>query len=192
MLVKLADFGLSVALACDSKGNETLADSPSAVRVDNQSMSSQDTWHLTGGTGSYVYMAPEVYMRKPYNEKADVFSFAIIMYELFHREVLSTALSAQYAKDVEDAEWWAKKVAFGTRRPLSQKLPQQLQEMISECWASRADDRPAMPEVLQQLKALKESGVFGTQQQAGRQVAWIAQAATTEEEAKTVKCCIMM
>eukprot|EP00798_Chlamydomonas_sp_ICE-L_P019443 gene19443-26102_t len=34
-------------------------------------------YNLTGDTGSVFYMAPEVRLREPYNEKADVFSFAI-------------------------------------------------------------------------------------------------------------------
>ena len=37
---------------------------------------------LSGRTGSLMYMAPEVLHCQPYNEKADVFSFALIMYEV--------------------------------------------------------------------------------------------------------------
>lgn len=36
------------------------------------------TYDLTGGIGSIRYMAPEVVLHLPYNEKADVYSFAII------------------------------------------------------------------------------------------------------------------
>ncbi|ONI33114.1 hypothetical protein PRUPE_1G406200 [Prunus persica] len=37
---------------------------------------------LTGETGTYVYMAPEVIQCEPYNEKCDVYSFGIILNEL--------------------------------------------------------------------------------------------------------------
>ena len=37
---------------------------------------------MTGGTGSYLYMAEEVCRHEPYNAKADVYSFAMILYEL--------------------------------------------------------------------------------------------------------------
>jgi serine/threonine protein kinase len=46
-------------------------------------------WDLTGGTGSFVYMAPEVFLRLPYNEKADVYSFAMVMYELLGGVLIS-------------------------------------------------------------------------------------------------------
>jgi serine/threonine protein kinase len=39
-------------------------------------------YELTGQTGSLMYMAPEVYNGQPYNEKADVFSFGMMMYEV--------------------------------------------------------------------------------------------------------------
>ena len=31
------------------------------------------TYQMTGQTGAFVYMAPEVLLAKPYNEKVDVF-----------------------------------------------------------------------------------------------------------------------
>lgn len=39
-------------------------------------------------TGSQMYMSPEVHGRLPYNEKADVFSFAVLLYELLARSML--------------------------------------------------------------------------------------------------------
>ena len=38
--------------------------------------------YCTGTTGSCVYMAPEVHLLQPYNEKVDVFSFGVMMYEV--------------------------------------------------------------------------------------------------------------
>ncbi|KAK4338609.1 hypothetical protein RND71_043096 [Anisodus tanguticus] len=37
---------------------------------------------LTGETGTYVYMAPEVIRSEPYDEKSDIYSFGIILNEL--------------------------------------------------------------------------------------------------------------
>lgn len=38
-----------------------------------------------------MYMAPEVYLKQPYNDKADVYSFSIIAYEVLHRYQMITA-----------------------------------------------------------------------------------------------------
>ncbi|KAJ4825025.1 hypothetical protein Tsubulata_023208 [Turnera subulata] len=40
-------------------------------------------YKMTGGTGSYRYMAPEVYRRESYGKSVDVFSFALIVHEMF-------------------------------------------------------------------------------------------------------------
>jgi serine/threonine protein kinase len=38
---------------------------------------------FAGETGSYRYMAPEVFLHEPYNTKVDVYSFAMICFQLF-------------------------------------------------------------------------------------------------------------
>ncbi|XVE73870.1 hypothetical protein DITRI_Ditri11bG0153100 [Diplodiscus trichospermus] len=59
--LKVTDFGLSkIAQEKDSYG-----------------------YKMTGGTGSYRYMAPEVYRRESYGKSIDVFSFALIVHEMF-------------------------------------------------------------------------------------------------------------
>ncbi|CAE7528486.1 STY13, partial [Symbiodinium pilosum] len=37
---------------------------------------------MTGGVGSYLYMAPEVVRYEEYNEKVDLYSYGLIMYYL--------------------------------------------------------------------------------------------------------------
>ncbi|MQL80308.1 hypothetical protein Taro_012770 [Colocasia esculenta] len=59
--LKVGDFGLS-----------------KLIRVQN----SHDVYKMTGETGSYRYMAPEVFKHRRYDKKVDVFSFAMILYEM--------------------------------------------------------------------------------------------------------------
>ncbi|PHU02444.1 hypothetical protein BC332_27695 [Capsicum chinense] len=59
--LKVGDFGLS-----------------KLIRVQN----SHDVYKMTGETGSYRYMAPEVFKHRKYDKKVDVFSFAMILYEM--------------------------------------------------------------------------------------------------------------
>ena len=42
----------------------------------------ENTGHMTAETGTYRWMAPEVIEHKPYGEKADVFSYAVVLWEL--------------------------------------------------------------------------------------------------------------
>ena len=60
--VKLIDFGLSTCV--------------------KKRMSLNDVYQLTGNTGSLRYMAPEVALKLPYNEKVDVYSFGIILWQM--------------------------------------------------------------------------------------------------------------
>ncbi|CAL5085795.1 unnamed protein product [Urochloa decumbens] len=41
-----------------------------------------DVYKMTGETGSYRYMAPEVFKHRKYDKKVDIFSFAMILYEM--------------------------------------------------------------------------------------------------------------
>jgi hypothetical protein len=54
--------------------------------------------------------APEVTLCRPYNEKADVFSFAIILYELLIRTSTVSMLIDKGVADIEQVEMYAQKV----------------------------------------------------------------------------------
>ena len=62
-VLKVADFGLS-KVRPDPKQNE------------------KDTFMMTGETGSYRFMAPEVFRHSDYNETVDVYSFGMILFFL--------------------------------------------------------------------------------------------------------------
>jgi serine/threonine protein kinase len=63
-----ADFGLSKTLPINKHAEYGYLDSK---------------FRLTGETGSYRYMAPEVFRHEPYNSRVDVYSFSMIVYQLF-------------------------------------------------------------------------------------------------------------
>ncbi|KAG8079611.1 hypothetical protein GUJ93_ZPchr0007g4710 [Zizania palustris] len=50
-----------------------------------------DVYKMTGETGSYRYMAPEVFKHRKYDKKVDIFSFGMILYEV----VLSPKLTSK-------------------------------------------------------------------------------------------------
>jgi len=61
--LKLIDFGL-------------------AKELPNVKIECDDVYAMSGETGSLRYMAPEVADNRPYNHKADVYSFGIILWEM--------------------------------------------------------------------------------------------------------------
>lgn len=74
--------------------------------------STHEAYSLTGGAGSFLYMAPEVVMCQPYNEKVDIFSLGVIMFELFMRKPLSAVLMEFDAYDPNLVEMFAYKASF--------------------------------------------------------------------------------
>ncbi|KAG2483794.1 hypothetical protein HYH03_017389 [Edaphochlamys debaryana] len=118
---------------------------------------------LTGKAGSCMYMAPEVYRKLPYNEKADVFSFAVVMYELLARELLIISYfntSKGIKLGMHAPEDYAEMVCQGYRppRPECLKAPRVMAEaweLVEACWHDDPVQRPSMQEVVEALARLR-------------------------------------
>lgn len=90
-------------------------------------------YNLTEAVGSWAYMAPEVVLGQPYNEKVDVFSFGVILFEVLNRKLM---LVDEIKNDPrKDAQAYAERVARGFRPEIPKRWPEQLVELIQCCWA---------------------------------------------------------
>ncbi|GAX81843.1 hypothetical protein CEUSTIGMA_g9271.t1 [Chlamydomonas eustigma] len=104
---------------------------------------------LSGRTGTLMYMAPEVYLRQPYDDKADVFSFGIMAYEVLHRYQMVSATDGS----LEECQAYARRVATsGFRPPIDPDLPESLGSLLKSCWQADAHARPSMDHVVSRLK----------------------------------------
>lgn len=103
---------------------------------------------MTGETGSYRYMAPEVTRHSHYTEKADTYSFALICNEIFTDErPFEYQIAAVVAVDVVK-----KKL-----RPSQKKIKnERLRSIIARCWDANPDLRPEWPEVIAELKLAQQ------------------------------------
>lgn len=104
---------------------------------------------LTGETGTYLYMAPEVMRNEPYNDKCDIYSFGVLLNEL------ATGVQP-YIETLFTPGQIARCVALNSIRPALPKghhhgSSQQLEELIKACWAHHASERPSAAEVTQSL-----------------------------------------
>eukprot|EP00586_Coscinodiscus_wailesii_P020124 CAMPEP_0172492596 /NCGR_PEP_ID=MMETSP1066-20121228/23811_1 /TAXON_ID=671091 /ORGANISM="Coscinodiscus wailesii, Strain CCMP2513" /LENGTH=667 /DNA_ID=CAMNT_0013262317 /DNA_START=491 /DNA_END=2494 /DNA_ORIENTATION=+ len=99
---------------------------------------------LTAETGTYRYMAPEVIRHEHYSQKADVYSFAIVLWQLFTGELVPfeglTPLRAAYIVASSSSSGGGN--GNGCRPSLKQ-VPRVLRRVIKSCWEDDADLRPS-------------------------------------------------
>ncbi|KAK4430030.1 Integrin-linked protein kinase [Sesamum alatum] len=125
--IKVGDFGLSKLM---------------------REQHSHDVYKMTGEAGSYRYMAPEVFKHQKYDKKVDVFSFAMILYEMLEGEP-----PFSHYEPYEAAGY----VAEGHRPVFRAKgFTPELRELIEYCWAADMNMRPSFLEILKRLEKIKE------------------------------------
>ncbi|XP_039050151.1 serine/threonine-protein kinase STY46-like isoform X2 [Hibiscus syriacus] len=102
---------------------------------------------MTAETGTYRWMAPEVINHQPYDQKADVFSFAIVLWELVTAKVPYDTMTPLQA-------------ALGVRQGLRPELPKnahpELLDLMKGCWEAAPDKRPSFSEIRAELETLLE------------------------------------
>ncbi|GLI61554.1 hypothetical protein VaNZ11_003948 [Volvox africanus] len=123
----------------------------------------EEVFSLTGRTGSLMYLAPEAYKKEPYNDKVDVYSLGVLMYELFGRTSItfthiSTRLPA-FSRMLCNPGEFAERVAAGYRPPRTNqmmRMPPQLWELIEASWHQDPVQRPDIGSMLVALEDLVE------------------------------------
>ncbi|KAI3717099.1 hypothetical protein L1987_68460 [Smallanthus sonchifolius] len=101
---------------------------------------------MTAETGTYRWMAPEVIEHRPYDHKADVFSFGVVLWELLTGEVPYSYLTPlQAAVGV---------VQQGLRPTIPKQTHPKLTELLENCWQQNPTSRPEFTDILDKLKHL--------------------------------------
>ena len=169
---KLTDFGLvkTIAKKKNSQGGSLREDEPEtpayassgspSASVEEKSggdSGEAEKYVMTGGTGSFKYMAPETLKGEPANEKVDTYSLAICMWELMARKpllFLRTKSSPTGARIEVTGKIWAIDAAAGTRPELPAEWPAELRTLMVECWAHDPQARPSQRRVKARLLPL--------------------------------------
>uniref|UniRef100_A0A7S2H492 Protein kinase domain-containing protein n=1 Tax=Helicotheca tamesis TaxID=374047 RepID=A0A7S2H492_9STRA len=136
----------------DSQGVLKLFDFGLAKELKSRRRNCKGTYNLSGNTGSKRYMAPEVALYKPYDERVDAYSFGVVLYEISSME-----------KPFKD--WTAGKhkeeVVEGRFRPkiehphgIHSFWPAPLVDLINVCWAHNMSRRPDFDLITQVLDKL--------------------------------------
>lgn len=120
-MAKVSDFGLSRVL--NREGN------------------------MTSAIGTCTYMAPEVFKGSSYDEKADVFSFALILWTMW---------TLREPEEGKHPQMWATLVASeGLRPPLDESIPNDWLCLITQCWQQKPEDRLSFLQVLSILEEIE-------------------------------------
>ncbi|KAJ6816620.1 serine/threonine-protein kinase EDR1-like [Iris pallida] len=128
-VVKVADFGLS--------------------RLKHHTfLSSKST------AGTPEWMAPEVLRNEPSNEKCDIYSFGVILWEL---ATMRMPWSGMNPMQVVGA------VGFQNRRlDIPKEVDPMIAKIITECWDSEPNQRPSFAQIMSTLKQLQHLVVSPT------------------------------
>jgi len=101
--------------------------------------------HMTRMRGTFQWMAPEVILKENYTEKADVYSFGIILSELWSREPPYKGIPA---KDVANMV----KKDKNYRPGISKDVPIEIKELIKVCWDFEPQKRPSFLEIINYIE----------------------------------------
>ena len=105
-----------------------------------------DSYKMTGYTGSLRYMAPEVALREPYTEKVDVYSFGIMVWQMAKDKVPFTGMGKKaFIENV---------VVGGLRPKLDKSWPSGFCRLLTDCWQRDPSSRPSFAMIVLDLDRL--------------------------------------
>jgi len=126
--------------------------------------------------GTRRFMAPEMMRKLDVTEKADVYSFSILLWQIYTRKKpfssYKTLKTPQEKNDFAEAVWG------GYRPPVLMTMPPSLVHLLTTCWATDPDDRPYFDQVIQWLDQILLHTAF---QDRSAQVFWDVITASSPE-----------
>ncbi|EKX37064.1 hypothetical protein GUITHDRAFT_116789 [Guillardia theta CCMP2712] len=145
--VKIGDFGLS-RMCPLSPGKAPLT--PGGGRGSGGFLSDESfmSTELTGTTGTYRYMAPEIFRGEgQYTAAVDVYSFSLVMWYIFAGEHPFCNIDGHSVASM------AAKYNFRPAVLSERMMPWELQGMMRRSWAGEGKERPRAAELLEEVEA---------------------------------------
>lgn len=129
----------------DVRGDVKIFDFGLAREYPKSEPMANDTYQMSGKTGSLRYMAPEVAKEKPYNETVDVYSLAIMAWQIFEMDTPFRGYSIAMHNNLV--------VEKGGRPKLNEKKwGAPLCNWLRKAWSSKIPERPSTKECTKVLR----------------------------------------
>ncbi|KAK1436336.1 hypothetical protein QVD17_02115 [Tagetes erecta] len=158
----------------DLKSSNLLVDKNWNVKVGDFGLSriKHETYLTTKtGKGTPQWMAPEVLRNEQADEKSDIYSFGVVLWELTTEKIPWDNLNSMQVIGA---------VGFMNQRlDIPKDVDPQWASLIESCWCSDPQSRPTFHEILDKLKELQKK--FTVQLQASRNASTTTTAATAGE-----------
>ncbi|RAL47427.1 unnamed protein product [Cuscuta campestris] len=142
----------------DLKSSNLLVDKNWTVKVGDFGLSrlKLETYLTTKtGKGTPQWMAPEVLRNEPSDEKADVYSFGVILWELATEKIPWDNLNTMQVIGA---------VGFMNQRlDIPNDVDPQWASIIESCWHSEAQCRPSFQELMEKFKELQKQHAIQSQ-----------------------------
>jgi serine/threonine protein kinase len=106
--------------------------------------------HMTGGIGTALYMAPELFDDGGYNTPVDVYAWSFIVWRLITGNHFFDGQIGAYQ--------WGLKVLSGTRPDPDQVKDAAQRDLLVRCWDRNPSARPTFIEILENSDVLMISG----------------------------------
>lgn len=118
----------------DVRGDVKIFDFGLAREFPKKEVMTNGTYQMSGKTGSLRYMAPEVALERPYNETVDVYSLAILAWEIFDMSTPYRGYSVAMHNELV--------VGKGGRPTLNPKWGERLCGWLRKAWSAKIPERP--------------------------------------------------
>ncbi|KAJ8559213.1 hypothetical protein ON010_g8234 [Phytophthora cinnamomi] len=110
---------------------------------------------MTAGVGTSLWMAPEVMIGDRYNEKADMFSFGVVLGELDCQQLpYSHAKESGTGRKLPGTAILQMVAAGQLRLEISQSTPSGIYDLVMACTSLAPSDRPTAAEAFERLQSI--------------------------------------
>jgi len=102
---------------------------------------------------NWRWLAPEIMKNQQYTEKIDIYSFGIVLWELISREV-------PFDEYYDELKWntiLEDKIIKGLRPTIPSECPNEMKDLISDCWSDDPKKRPSFATITSRLQKMQKT-----------------------------------